>query len=110
MVCVEGTYANNQLDGPGAITYVGGDVLHCMFSNGYVQGPAKLFHHSKEGTHQLKMASQNVVTQFGSFSSPKLFLKNSVQVGWYTKGMRYGLVWNFLVGGGFLVGHTDIMG
>jgi len=86
VVCVEGMYENNQLDGPGSITYTSGEVLYCMFTAGYIQGPAKLFHHSKEGLHQLKM------------------------VGWYSKGIRYGLVWNFTVGGGFLVGHTDLMG
>lgn len=58
VVCVEGTYSNNQLSGPGAITYSGGDVLHCLFSEGYIQGPAKLFHHSKEGAHQLKMVGE----------------------------------------------------
>ena len=55
VVCVEGMYENNQLDGPGSITYTSGEVLYCMFTAGYIQGPAKLFHHSKEGLHQLKM-------------------------------------------------------
>ena len=70
------------MDGPGSIFYVNGDYLHCKFHQGYIHGPAKLFSKDKD----LKM------------------------VGWYSKGVLSGLVWYFLTGGGFLVGHVDLMG
>jgi len=79
---VEGSFRDNQLDGSGSISYDNGDVLFCRFCQGYVQGPAKLFSKHNE-------------------------LKS---VCWYNKGLPCGLVWHFLVGGGFLIGRADMMG
>ena len=90
VVCVEGTYSNNQLSGPGAITYSGGDVLHCLFSEGYIQGPAKLFHHSKEGAHQLKMVGEKnpLATTHADCNQVHYFLGRVVQ---QRNALRFGV-------------------
>ena len=79
---VEGTYQNNVLCGPGKITHLNGDVLCCIFGKGYVNGPTKLYDKS-------------------------WFLK---EVCWYHRNVPYGIVWKFLVGGGFLLGQVDTLG
>ena len=79
---VEGTYLDNILCGQGKVTHLNGDVLHCMFRSGYVTGPTKLY-------------------------DKKCVLK---QVCWFHRNVAYGTVWNFLKGGGFLVGQADTMG
>ena len=79
---VEGTYHNNVLCGPGKITHLNGDVLCCIFGKGYVNGPTKLY-------------------------DKGWVLK---EVCWYHRNVPYGIIWKFLIGGGFLLGQVDTLG
>ena len=79
---VEGTYQKNVLCGYGKIAHLNGDILYCVFGKGYITGPTKLYD------------------------------KNNVlkEVCWYYRNVPYGIVWKYLQGGGFLVGHVDSIG
>lgn len=79
---VEGTYVDNILCGQGKTGYVNGDVMHCIFGDGYINGPTKLY-------------DKNWVLK---------------RVCWFYRNTPTGIIWNFLTGGGFLVGRADATG
>ena len=79
---MEGTYVDNKLCGQGKTGYVNGDVMYCVFRNGYIDGPTKLY-------------------------DKDCVLK---RVCWFSRNIPTGNVWHFLKGGGFLVGQADSMG
>lgn len=79
---IEGTYHNNVLCGQGKVTHLSGDVLYCVFREGYITGPTKLY-------------DKNCVLK---------------EVCWYYHNTPCGMLWKFLRGGGFLMGHVDPLG
>ena len=79
---IEGTYQNNVLCGQGKVTHLNGDVLYCVFRNGYITGPTKLY-------------------------DKHCVLK---EVCWYYHNSPCGMAWKFLKGGGFLIGQVDALG
>ena len=82
MTYVEGIYEDDMLYGQGKTGHANGDVMYCIFRNGYIDGPTKLYDKS-------------------------CVLK---RVCWFSRNTPTGIVWHFLKGGGFLVGQADPLG
>ena len=80
MATVEGVFNNDVLEGDGGIvTYRNGDQLRCSFEDSHIHGFGVLF------------AGNGDVRQIGKFF----------------RGVSCGLQWNFLEGGGFVVGKVS---
>jgi len=75
---LEGDYDNDHLFGKGKVEYRNGQVLHCFFEGSYLHGYSKL------------------MTPSGKL----------LRVAKYVRGVLSGFQWNFLEGGGFLVGQA----
>lgn len=75
---IEGIYDSDHLVGKGKVVYTNGQVLFCFFEGSYLQGYSKLF--SSAGKLQ--------------------------RIAKYVRGVLSGFQWNFLEGGGFLVGQV----
>ena len=80
VLSVEGVYENDILHGRGIVTYRNGEKLHCSFEDNFIQGYSVLC----DASGEVK------------------------QVGKYSKGMMSGLQWNYLEGGGYLVGKVKM--
>ncbi len=79
MVRLEGTYVRDRLEGRGKVEYANGDTLHAWFSAGTLHGFGKMCDKGGELKH----------------------------LGWYSNGVLAGTVWQFLDGGGCLVGEVS---
>ena len=76
---VEGTFNNDVLEGGGGVvTFRNGDQLRCSFEDSCIHGFAVLY----AGNGDVK------------------------QIGKYFRGVPCGLQWNFMEGGGFVVGKV----
>lgn len=78
VLSVEGVYNNDVLEGSGVVVYRNGEKLRCAFEENCVHGHSVLF------------AGNGSVKKVGKF--------------W--RGVPIGLEWNYLEGGGFVVGKV----
>ena len=79
---LDGTYVNDKMEGKGKIEYRDGNILYAWFCSGTIHGLGKLY--DKE--------------------------KNIKHIGWYSNGKLVGTVWQFLKGGGCIIGEVDVTG
>ena len=96
VVKLEGSWTEDLLEGPGRLQLESGAVLHCVFRHGILHGFTRLL--DREGK-LLRLVTIIVHTA----------VEISLQV-WYRDGRPAGLCWQFLQGGGFLVGELDTAG
>ena len=83
VLSVEGEYNNDVLEGRGVVYFRNGERMNCSFEDNSIHGHAVLF----AGNGSVK------------------------QVGKVWSGVQTGLQWNFLEGGGFVVGKVcDVAG